>query len=52
MGGPNSGRRRDQAKLWRIEALLAEGLTYHEVGQRLGVTRQAVEAMLRKAKRK
>jgi transcriptional regulator with XRE-family HTH domain len=45
------GPKPDLKRLEQARALRAQGLTLVQVGQRLGVTRQAVTAMLRRPKR-
>ena len=47
MGGPNSGRRPDEARRQRIQGLRAQGLTLAEIGRRLGISRQAVQGALK-----
>ncbi len=53
MGNKNSGRRTNHARLAEMARLRDQGLTLAEIGQRLGVTRQAVhDALLRLGYRK
>jgi transcriptional regulator with XRE-family HTH domain len=47
MGGPNSGRRPDEGRRQQILELRARGLTLAEIGRRLGISRQAVQATLK-----
>jgi transcriptional regulator with XRE-family HTH domain len=47
MGGPNSGRRPDEARRRQLLNLRAKGLTLAEIGRRLGITRQAVQGALK-----
>jgi transcriptional regulator with XRE-family HTH domain len=47
MGGRGSGRRLDAARRQELAALRAQGLSYAEIGRRLGVSRQGVWELLR-----
>jgi transcriptional regulator with XRE-family HTH domain len=46
MGGPGSGRTTDPARRRKAEALRARGLTFKEIGGRLGLTAQGVRDLL------
>jgi hypothetical protein len=48
MERPPCGRRRDQGRRARVAGLRARGLSLAEIGARLGVSRQALSAMLRR----
>jgi DNA-binding transcriptional regulator LsrR (DeoR family) len=53
VGNKNSGRRTNHARLAEMARLRDQGLTLAEIGNRLGVTRQAVhDALLRLGYRK
>ena len=53
MGGPGSGgsrsggSRRDEARRREVAGLRANGLTLREIGERFGITRQAVDHLLK-----
>jgi DNA-binding XRE family transcriptional regulator len=47
----NSGRRRDEERRQQIAQLRAEGLTFAQIGQQLGVTRQCAQFLLKKSGR-
>jgi transcriptional regulator with XRE-family HTH domain len=47
MGGEGSGRRRDAARRAEAARLRRQGLTFAEIGRRLGVTRQCASALVR-----
>jgi DNA-binding CsgD family transcriptional regulator len=46
MGGPGSGRQRDPAREAAMAELRRQGLTLAEIGERFGITRQAVKVAL------
>jgi hypothetical protein len=48
MGDRPRGRRRDQGQRARVAELRGQGLSLAEIGARLGVSRQAVSAMLQR----
>jgi DNA invertase Pin-like site-specific DNA recombinase len=48
--GQRRGRPTDDAKRAAVVRLRAEGLTLAEIGRRLGVSRQAVQVMLARAR--
>src|SRR5687768_8459075 len=45
MGGPNSGQRRDPVRERRAAQLRARGLTYQEVGRRVGLTTEGARQL-------
>ena len=51
MGGLGSGRQPDVARRREAVRLHAEGMTFAEIGCRMGVTRQRVEQILRAVRR-
>jgi DNA-binding CsgD family transcriptional regulator len=51
MGGLGSGRQPDQGRRREVVRLYAEGLSFGEIGLRLGVTRQRAEQIFRAAQR-
>jgi transcriptional regulator with XRE-family HTH domain len=51
MGGLGSGRQPDVARRREVMRLHAEGMTFAEIGCRMGVTRQRVEQILRAVQR-
>jgi len=46
MGGPGSGRKADPQRRRRAAELRSRGLTFDEVGRRLGVSREAARQMV------
>ena len=51
MGGLGSERQPDVARRREVMRLHAEGMTFAEIGYRMGVTRQRIEQILRAVKR-
>jgi transcriptional regulator with XRE-family HTH domain len=49
MGGSGSGRRPDWPRRRRVLALRARGLTFAEIGRRVGITREAARQLVHKA---
>jgi hypothetical protein len=48
MGNKNSGRKPNHERRRQVTELREQGFTLGEIGQRLGVTRQAVSDLLRR----
>jgi transcriptional regulator with XRE-family HTH domain len=52
MGGPGSGRRVDAARRQPAERLRARGLSFAEIGRRLGISREGARYLLGVARRR